>query len=59
MGFHTCYHFQITKTYIFYNHSSKKFMPHNKNCSIFDCKLNDKKINTLKFEEILNFIENN
>jgi ADP-heptose:LPS heptosyltransferase len=51
--------FSNNKTYIFYNQSSKKFMPYNKNCSIFDCKLNDKKINTLKFEEILNFIENN
>ena len=51
--------FSNNKTYIFYNESSKKFMPHNKNCSVFDCKLNNKEINTLKFEEILKFIENN
>ena len=51
--------FSNKKTYIFYNESSIKFMPFNKNCSVFDCKLNNKEINTLKFEEILKFIENN
>ena len=51
--------FSNNKTYIFYNESSKKFMPQNKNCSVFDCKLNNKKINALKFEEILKFIEKN
>lgn len=50
--------FSNNKTFIFYNHSSIKFMPHNKNSKIFDCKLNNKEINTLKFEEILKFIEN-
>jgi len=51
--------FSNNKTYIFYNHSSKKFMPHNKNCSVFDCKLNNTEINNLKSEEIIKFIENN
>ena len=51
--------FSNNKTYIFYNHSSKKFMPHNENCSVFDCKLNNIQINNLKSEEIIKFIENN
>jgi len=51
--------FSNNKTFIFYNDFSKKFMPYSENCKIFDCKLNNKKIDTLKFEEILKFIENN
>ena len=51
--------FSNNKNYIFYNDYSKKFMPHNKKSVVFDCKLNNKKIDTLKFEEILKFIENN
>ena len=51
--------FSNNKSYIFYNNYSKKFMPSNKNSIIFDCKLNNKKIDTLSFEEILKFIKNN
>jgi hypothetical protein len=51
--------FSNNKNYIFYNDFSKKFMPYNKNSKVFDCKLNNKKIDTLNYEEILKFIENN
>ena len=51
--------FSQNKNYIFYNDNSEKFMPINSNNKIYDCKLNNTKINLLKFEEILNFIKNN
>ena len=51
--------FSNNKSYNFYNDYSKKFMPLNQNSKIFDCKLNNKKIDGLSFQEILKFIENN
>ena len=51
--------FSGNKNYIFYNDYSKKFMPTNKNSIIYDCKLNNKKIDLLSFEEIFKFIKNN
>ena len=51
--------FSKNKNYIFFNDYSEKFMAYNQNSIIFDCKFNNKKIDNLKFDEILNFIENN
>ena len=51
--------FSGNKNYHFYNDYSKKFKPNNKNSVIFDCKLNNNRIDLLKFEEILEFIKNN
>lgn len=51
--------FSNNKSYNFYNDYSKKFMPLNQNSKIFDCKLNNKKIDGLSFQEILKFIDNN
>ena len=51
--------FSGNKNYYFYNDYSQKFKPNNKNSVIFDCKLNNHRIDLLKFEEILEFIKNN
>jgi len=51
--------FSDSKNFIFYNNSSKKFMPLNNNSFIFDCSLNKTSIDKISSEEILNFISKN
>jgi len=51
--------FSKSKNYKFCNDSAYKFMPLNNNTIIYDCEKTSKKINELKSEEIINFINNN
>jgi hypothetical protein len=47
-----------SKNYIFFNKSAEKFRPSN-NSAIYDCEKNNKNIDTLTSDEIINFINNN
>lgn len=47
------------KLFCFFNKNSEKFKPISKNAYIFDCELQNKKINILKSKEIIKFIEQN
>ena len=47
------------QNYIFYNESSEKFKPASDKCVIFDCKSNNTSINSLKSDQIIEFINNN
>ena len=47
------------KLFCFFNKNSEKFKPIEKNVHIFDCELKNKKIDTLKSQEIITFIEKN
>ena len=51
--------FSNNKNYIFYNKSSDKFKPASDNCIIFDCKLNNTKISSLKYDQIIEFVNSN
>ena len=51
--------FSNNKNYIFYNHSSQKFLPLNGQSFAFDCKLNNTSIDQLSAEKIIEFIQNN
>ena len=51
--------FSNNKNYIFYNESSDKFKPASNKCIIFDCKLNNTKMSSLKSDQIIEFIDNN
>lgn len=51
--------FSNNKNYIFYNESSDKFKPASDKSVIFDCKLNNTTINSLKSDQIIEFIINN
>ena len=51
--------FSNNKNYIFYNDFSEKFRPLSNNTIIFDCKKNNKTIEKLDHEEIINFINKN
>ena len=51
--------FSNNKNYIFYNENSQKFKPITESTFIYDCKLNNKEINDLKAEEIIDFINQN
>ena len=48
--------FSKNKNFIIYNDYSKKFKPINKNCFIFDCKINNTSIDQITSESIINFI---
>lgn len=49
--------FSGVKNYIFYSENSEKFKPINKNSIVYDCKKNNKKIDELKAEEIIEFLK--
>ncbi len=51
--------FSNNRNYIFYNESSDKFKPASDKNIIFDCKLNNTKISSLKFDQIIEFVNNN
>ena len=51
--------FSGSKNYKFCNDSAYKFKPLNNNTIIYDCEKTSKKINELKSEEIINFINKN
>ena len=51
--------FSNNRNYIFYNESSDKFKPASDKNIIFDCKLNNTKISSLKFDQIIEFVTNN
>ncbi len=51
--------FSNNKNYIFYNESSDKFKPASEKCTIFDCKLNNTKISSLKSDQIIEFVNSN
>ena len=48
--------FSQNKNYIFYNERSEKFKPVHEKNYVYDCKLNNTKIDSLKSEEIIRFI---
>uniref|UniRef100_UPI003F866193 hypothetical protein n=1 Tax=Candidatus Pelagibacter sp. HIMB1715 TaxID=3413369 RepID=UPI003F866193 len=51
--------FSNNKNFIFYNENSEKFKPLSKLSVIYDCKLNSTKINFLKANKIIEFIDQN
>ena len=51
--------FSQNKNFIFYNDRSEKFKPANEKNFVYDCKLNNTKIDYIKSEEIIRFINEN
>ena len=51
--------FSNNKNYIFYNENSDKFKPASDKSIIFDCKSSNTKISSLKFDQIIEFVNNN
>ena len=51
--------FSQNKNFIFYNDRSEKFKPAHEKNFVYDCKLNNTKIDSIKSEEIIRFINKN